>query len=148
MDSNCGYPVKIFSCFNSCEWSFLYEYFWATSRLNYLTTNRFSVTTIFVVPLYCTFVLYIYYLYNFSLCYKTQSASLPTRLQKYSKSSQVTDIPKTERQRLKDDNSSTSLMFFRLPLDIGPDDRVPAFYIIVQATMCLYLGMNPSVLCS
>ena len=38
--------------------------------------------------------------------------------------SQVTDIPLTERQSLKDDHLSTSLRFFNLPLGIGPNDRV------------------------
>ena len=41
--------------------------------------------------------------------------------------SQVTDIPLTERQRLKDDHLSTSLRFFNLPLGIGPNDRGPPF---------------------
>ena len=35
--------------------------------------------------------------------------------------SQVTDIPLTERQRLKDEHLSTSLRFFSLPVGIGPD---------------------------
>ena len=36
---------------------------------------------------------------------------------------QVTDIPLTERQRLKDDYLSTSLRLFSLPLGIGPNDK-------------------------
>ena len=41
--------------------------------------------------------------------------------------SQITDIPLTERQRLKDDHLSMSLRFFNLPLGIGPNDRGPPF---------------------
>ena len=41
--------------------------------------------------------------------------------------SPITDIPLTERQRLKDDHLSTSLRFFNLPLGIGPNDRGPPF---------------------
>ena len=41
--------------------------------------------------------------------------------------SQVTDIPLTERQRLKGDHLSMSLTFFSLPLGIGPNDRGPPF---------------------
>ena len=37
--------------------------------------------------------------------------------------SEITNIPLTEAQRLKDDNSSTFLRFFNLPLGIGPNDR-------------------------
>ena len=56
--------------------------------------------------------------------------------------SQITDIPLTERQRLKDDHLSTSLRFFNLPLGIGPNDIRTTIYI------CLYLGLNPHPLCS
>ena len=41
--------------------------------------------------------------------------------------SQVTDIPLTERQRLKEGHSSTSLRFFSLLLGIGQNDRGPTF---------------------
>ena len=41
--------------------------------------------------------------------------------------SQITDIPLTERQRLKDDHLSTSLRFFSLALGLGPNDRGPPF---------------------
>ena len=51
--------------------------------------------------------------------------------------SQVTDIPLTERQRLKDDHLSTSLRFFNLPLGIGPNDRGPPFQVVIRATMYL-----------
>ena len=37
--------------------------------------------------------------------------------------SQITNIPLTERQRLKDDHLSTSLRFFNLQLEKGPNDR-------------------------
>ena len=40
---------------------------------------------------------------------------------------QVTDIPLTGRYRLKDDHLSTSLRFFNLPLETGPNDRRPPF---------------------
>ena len=41
--------------------------------------------------------------------------------------SQITYIPLTERQRLKDDHLSMSLNFFNLQLGIGPNDRGPPF---------------------
>ena len=41
--------------------------------------------------------------------------------------SQVTDIPLTESQRLKDDHLLRSLRFLNLPLGIGPNDRGPPF---------------------
>ena len=62
--------------------------------------------------------------------------------------SQVTDIPLTETQRLKDDHLSMSLRFFNLPLGIGPmtEDRhfkwsseplpVPGF----EPTSSVFLG--------
>ena len=40
---------------------------------------------------------------------------------------EVTDIPLTERQRLKDDHLSTSLRFFNLPLGIILNVRGPPF---------------------
>ena len=45
----------------------------------------------------------------------------------YSQNSPVTDIPLTERQRLKDDHLSTSLRFFSLTLGIGPNNRGQQF---------------------
>ena len=79
-------------------------------------------------PQICKFVLYLY-LYSAqylnvlqdSKCYMTH----PTVQGK--SNSQITDIPLTERQRLKDDYLSMSLRFFNLPLGIGPNDRGPAF---------------------
>ena len=41
--------------------------------------------------------------------------------------SQITDIPLTERQRLKDDQLSMSLRFFNLPSGIEPNDRGLSF---------------------
>ena len=41
--------------------------------------------------------------------------------------SQVTDIPLSERLRLKDDHLSTPLRFFSLPLGTGPNERGPPF---------------------
>ena len=75
-------------------------------------------------------VLYLYwYLYSAqylhvlqdSKCHMTQ----PTV--QVQSNSQITDIPLTERQRLKDEHLSTSLRFFDLPLGIGPNDRGPPF---------------------
>ena len=47
----------------------------------------------------------------------------PSHLYKYGPSSQVTDNPLTERQRLKNDPLSMSLRVFSLQLGIGPNDR-------------------------
>ena len=59
--------------------------------------------------------------------------------------SQITDIPLTERQRLKDDHLSTSLRFFSLPLGIGPNDRGPQFLVVIRGTMYLSVpGMEPT----
>ena len=41
--------------------------------------------------------------------------------------SQITGIPQTKRQRLKDDHLSMSLRFFNLPLGIGHNDGGPPF---------------------
>ena len=63
--------------------------------------------------------------------------------------SQITDIPLTERQRLTDDNLSTSLRFFNLPLGIGPNDRGLPHLVVVRATMYLPVpGIDPRPLCS
>ena len=37
--------------------------------------------------------------------------------------SQITDIPPTDTQRLKDEHLSMSLRFFNLSVGIGPNDR-------------------------
>ena len=59
--------------------------------------------------------------------------------------SQITDIPLTKRQRLKDDHLSTSLRFFSLPLGIGPNDRGPPFQVVIRATMYLRVpGIEPT----
>ena len=55
--------------------------------------------------------------------------------------SQITDMPLTARLRLKDDHLSKSLMFFNLPLGIGPNDIGPP-------CIYLYLGLNVRHLCS
>ena len=69
----------------------------------------------------------------------------PSDWTKYSPSSQVTCIPLTERQRLKDDHLSTSFRFFSLPLGIGPNDRGPPFKLVIQATIyLLVLGFEPT----
>ena len=60
-----------------------------------------------------------------SFYYRTQNA--PSQMYKYNSSSQVTDIPLTERQRLKDDHLLTSLWFFSMPLEIGHNDRGKPF---------------------
>ena len=59
--------------------------------------------------------------------------------------SQITDIPQTERQGLKDDHLSTSLRFFYLPLGIGPNDRGPPSKVVIPATMYLHVpGIEPT----
>ena len=70
--------------------------------------------------------------------YRTQSAIWPIRLYKYSPKLKVlydpfdytstvqlsnTDIPLTEKKKLKDEHLSTFLRFFNLPLEKGPNDR-------------------------
>ena len=62
--------------------------------------------------------------------------------------SQITDIPLTERQRLKDEHLSTSLRFFNLQLGIGPKDRGPPFQVVIQTTIYLPVhGFWTTVLC-
>ena len=46
----------------------------------------------------------------------------PSQLFKYTRRSSVIDIPQTERQSLRDDHLSISLVFFNLPLGIGFND--------------------------
>ena len=63
---------------------------------------------------------------------------------KVQSNSQVTDIPLTERQRLKDDHLSMSLRFFNLPLGIGPYDRGLSFQVVIRATVYLPVsGIEP-----
>ena len=54
--------------------------------------------------------------------------------------------PPTERQRLEDDHLSTSLRFFGLPLEMGPNDRGLPFEVgHIQATMYLPVpGFEPT----
>ena len=53
--------------------------------------------------------------------------------------SQITYIPLTERQRLKDDHLSKSLRIFSLPLGIGPNE------VVIRATMYLPVpGIEPT----
>ena len=59
--------------------------------------------------------------------------------------SQVTDIPLTERQRLTDDNLSTSLRFFNLLLWIGPNDRGQIQCRKLSNTYKVSLMYNPLV---
>ena len=72
------------------------------------------------------FVLYLY-LYSEKYLYVVQdSKGYMTHLTvQVQSNSQISDIPLTERQRLKDDHLSTSLRFFNLPMGIGPNDRRP-----------------------
>ena len=70
----------------------------------------------------CINLLYIYTQRNMSMYYRTQSTIWPIQLYKHSPNCQVLDIPRTGRQRLKDDPLSMSLRFFNLPLGIGPND--------------------------
>ena len=52
----------------------------------------------------------------------------------------MTDIPLTERYRLRDDDFSTSLKFFTLPLGIGLNDRRETpFSVVIQITIYLPL---------
>ena len=77
-----------------------------------------------MIVLYCIWFLYsAQYLHVLqdSKDYKTH----PTA--QVQSNSQITDIPLTERQRLKDDNLSTSLRFFNLSLGIGPNDTGTPF---------------------
>ena len=72
----------------------------------------------------------IVYLYSVKYLLAIQDSKhnwfLPTP-QVHSPGIQVTDIPLTERQRLRDDHLSTSFRFFNLPLGIEPNDRGPPF---------------------
>ena len=69
-------------------------------------------------------------------------------LHKYNPSSQVTDIPLTERQMFKDDHLSTSQRFFSLPFGIGPNDRRLPFLVAVQATIFLPCNsVQTNILC-
>ena len=59
--------------------------------------------------------------------------------------SQSTDIPQTERHRLKDDHLSTSLRFFNLRLGIGPNASGPPFKVVIRGTMYPPLsGIEPT----
>ena len=73
-------------------------------------------------------VLYLY-LYSVQYPYVLQDSKhymihWPVQVQS---NSQITDIPLTERQRLKDNSLSTSLKFFNLPDRMEPNDRGPPF---------------------
>ena len=77
------------------------------------------------------FLYLLLYLYLYSVQYlhvlqdsKRYMTHLSVQVQS---NSQVTDIPLTETQRLKDDHLSTSLRFFNLSLGIAPNDRGPPF---------------------
>ena len=59
---------------------------------------------------------------------------------------QVTNIPLTEGQRLKDDHLSMSLRFFSLPLETGPNDRGlpflsghPSHYVYACTWICTHV---------
>ena len=59
-------------------------------------------------------------------------------------SSQITQIPLTERQRLKDDHLSMSWRFVNLSLGIGPNYSGPP-YMVIRATMYLAVpGSEPT----
>ena len=67
-----------------------------------------------------------------------------SQMYKYSVSSLVTDIILTERQRIRDDHSSMSLRFFRMPLGIGSKDRGQQFEVVIQAIKYLPItGIEP-----
>ena len=76
-------------------------------------------------------IVYLYFLYLYSAQYlhvlqDSKRYMIHPTVQVQS-SSQITDIPLTKRQRLKDDHLSMSLRFFNLTLGIGPNDRGPPF---------------------
>ena len=55
----------------------------------------------------------------------------------------LTDIPLTERQRLRDNHLSVSLKFFNLSPGVGPNERTSIFSGHMSHYICLYLGLNP-----
>ena len=73
-----------------------------------------------ILYFYLYFAQYLHVQQN-SKCYMTH----PTV--QVQSNSQITDIPLTESQRLKDDHLSMSLRFFNLQLRIGPNDRALPF---------------------
>ena len=72
------------------------------------------------------FVLYLY-LYSSQYLHVLQDSKryMTNTTVQVQSNSQITDIPK--RQRYKDDHLSTSLSFFNLSMEIGPNDRGPPF---------------------
>ena len=72
------------------------------------------ITLCCIVYLYS--VQYLHVLQDSMMCYVVH---LTAQVQP---NSDTTDIPLTERQRLKDVHLSMSLSFFNLPLGIGPSD--------------------------
>ena len=96
------------------------------------TTTTYSVTWV-CVYLYLYSAQYIHVLQD-SKRYMTH---LTVQVQSIC---QVTGTPLTERQMLKDDHSSTSLRFFKLPLGIRPNHRGTPFKVAIRATM--YLPMS------
>ena len=71
------------------------------------------------------------YLYLYSAQYlhvrQDSKRNVPHLTVQVQSNSQITDIPRIERQRYKDDHLSRTLRFFNLPLGIGPNDRGPPF---------------------
>ena len=58
---------------------------------------------------------------------------------------QITDIPLTKRQRLKDDLLSMYLRFFNLQMGIGPNDRGLPLEVVIRLTMYLPVpGIEPT----
>ena len=89
----------------------------------------------------------IVYLYSAQYLHVLQDSKryMTHRTVQVQSNSQITDIPETERQRLKDDHVSTSLRFLNLPLGTGPNDREPLFEGVIRATMCLPVpGYKPT----
>ena len=93
--------------------------------------------------MYC-FVLYLYSTQYFHVLQNSKRCMTHLTAQ-VQPNSQVTDIPLTETERLKDDHLSTSLRFFSLPLGIGPNVKGPPFQVVIRATMYLPVsGFEPT----
>ena len=102
---------------------------------------RACVTRCEILFFFCLF-LYLYlaqclHVLQDSKCCITHSTA---QVQSYS---QITDIPLTKRQRLKDDHLSTPLIFFNLPLGYNPMTEDSHFkWSSKPLCICLYLGLN------
>ena len=75
---------------------------------------------------------------NICICFRNKKTVYPNFLHKW-----VTDIPLTERHKLKDGHLSTSLRFFSLHVGKGSSDRRPLSCCHLSHYISLYLGLNP-----